>query len=62
MKKNKPKLNKNITIEDLNDWYWYKEEFIGFCRQHKLKTIGRKLELKTRIEYFGNVQKCSHGE
>ena len=52
MKKNKPKLNKNITIEELNDWYWYKEEFIEFCRQYKLKTIGRKPELKTRIEYF----------
>ncbi|MCD4720156.1 MAG: SAP domain-containing protein [Desulfobacula sp.] len=49
---NKPKLNKNISINDFNNWYWYKKELVEFCKQNKLKTTGRKPELTTRIAYF----------
>ena len=52
MNKNKPKLNKNISVNDFNNWYWYKKELVEFCKQNKLKTTGRKPELTERISYF----------
>jgi len=52
MKHSKPNLNKNITVKELNSWYWYKKDFTEFCRLHKLKTTGKKLELQKRIECF----------
>lgn len=49
---NKPKLNKNISIQDLKDFYWYKEELIDFCRLEKLDKRGGKIELANRIEKY----------
>lgn len=48
----KPQLSKTISIEKFNNWYWYKTELTTFCRDNGLKTNGRKLELKSRIEHF----------
>ncbi len=45
----KPKLDKNISIQDFKDFYWYREELVNFCRVEGLAKVGSKLELAERI-------------
>lgn len=49
---NKPELNTKISIKDFNDFYWYKEELIDFCRSENLDKRGGKIELENRIKKF----------
>lgn len=48
----RPKLDKEISIQDFKDFYWYKEELIEFCRAEKLEKRGGKIELANRIEKY----------
>lgn len=50
--KKKPSLNTEISIADFEDFYWYKEELVDFCRLENLDKRGGKLELTSRIEKF----------
>jgi len=48
----RPILDKNISVENFNNWYYEKDELVAFCRKNGLKTTGQKLEIKARIEHF----------
>jgi len=48
----RPDLNKDISIEDFRDFYWYKNELIEFCRVENLDKKGGKIELTNRIEKY----------
>jgi hypothetical protein len=48
----RPKLNTQISIQDFNSFYWYKEELKDFCRSENLDKRGGKIELAKRIEKF----------
>ena len=45
----RPILNKTISIKDLKEFYWLKEELVKFCRIEGLKTTGGKIEITKRI-------------
>jgi hypothetical protein len=45
-------LDKNISVENFENFYWYKKELQNFCKNLKISTNGKKLELKERIIYF----------
>lgn len=48
----RPDLNKAISVKDFNDFYWYKEELLQFCRKYGLPQHGGKIELAKQIERF----------
>ena len=48
----RPILNKQISIQDFKDFYWYKEELVDFCRSENIDKRGGKIELENRIEKF----------
>ncbi|MEE9430717.1 MAG: DUF6434 domain-containing protein [Melioribacteraceae bacterium] len=48
----RPKLEKNIKIEDFRDFYWLKGELIEFCRIEGLVKRGGKIEISNRIEKY----------
>ena len=45
----RPVLNKEISVEDYKNFYWYKEELIEFCRSENISKSGGKIELANRI-------------
>ncbi len=52
MTNTKPKLDENISPEDLTDFYWLKSELQEFCREAGLSTAGGKIEITERIKHF----------
>lgn len=48
----RPKLDKVISLEDFEDFYWFKQELISFCAKEGLKTSGGKKELAARILHY----------
>jgi hypothetical protein len=48
----KPKLDIHISIQDLRDFYWYKEELLAFCRYENLDKRGGKIDIANRIETY----------
>ncbi|MDR2978922.1 MAG: SAP domain-containing protein [Bacteroidales bacterium] len=48
----RPELNRNIPLNDFNDFYWLKEELTTFCRQHGISAAGGKPELAERIAAY----------
>ncbi|MDN4493109.1 DUF6434 domain-containing protein [Ureibacillus aquaedulcis] len=48
----RPKLTKEITIQNFNDFYWLKEELQTFCRENGLSASGSKNDISARIEIF----------
>ena len=48
----RPKLNKNISLKDFNDFYWLKKELVSFCKENKIDCSGGKIEITERIIYF----------
>jgi hypothetical protein len=48
----RPKLDKTISLEDFEDFYWPKQELISFCAKEGLKTSGGKTELAERIQHY----------
>jgi len=49
---NRPPLNKQISLDDFNSFYWLKKELTDFCKKEKLSTQGGKLEITKRIEHY----------
>jgi len=49
---NKPKLDKNISINDFKDYYWLKEELVRFCRYTGIDSSGGKIDIYNRIITF----------
>lgn len=65
----RPKLDKNLDGKTFREFYYLKEELVGFCRRYGLPTSGGKLEITERIAHFldtgevltaKRVQKKSH--
>lgn len=48
----RPPLNRAISVRDFQDFYWLKAELQEFCRDHGLSTSGGKIEISERIETF----------
>jgi len=48
----RPKLNKEISVKDFQEFYWLKEELVQFCRSCGLKSSGGKIEINKRIINF----------
>lgn len=48
----RPLLDKTISVQDFNDFYWRKEELFAFCRQAGIGTSGGKMALAERIRHF----------
>ncbi|GIP24656.1 SAP domain-containing protein [Paenibacillus sp. J22TS3] len=46
----RPLFSKNITIQEFEMHYWYKEELVGICRELGLPSFGTKAELEIRIK------------
>jgi hypothetical protein len=54
----RPNLDKDISVNDFNEFYWLKQELVDFCRIIGISTSGGKLEIADRIRYYlstGNV-------
>ncbi len=53
MNKERPILDRNISIKDFKDFYWLKEELLNFCRETGISGVGGKIEITNRIiEYL----------
>lgn len=48
----RPALNKDISIDDFNDFYWLKKELIDFCKTVGIATSGGKFEIADRIRHY----------
>lgn len=48
----RPRLTKDINIEEFKQYYWLKEELQVFCRVHSLSPTGTKIEITNRVEVF----------
>ncbi|MCU0416214.1 MAG: SAP domain-containing protein [Cytophagaceae bacterium] len=59
---NRPVLDKNITLDDFNNFYWLKEELIEFCRKNGIPTWGGKIEIAERIREFLTTGKISRNK
>ncbi|MCD4756590.1 SAP domain-containing protein [bacterium] len=52
MTQKRPKLNKNISTKDFQDFYWLKVELVDFCREIGISGSGGKIEIAGRIEKY----------
>ncbi|PIE85898.1 MAG: hypothetical protein CSA05_03185 [Bacteroidia bacterium] len=52
MKMDKPILDKEISLEDFNDFYWLKKELVYFCRTIGISSTGGKIEISNRIRTY----------
>ncbi len=48
----RPNLDKSISLESFQNYYWLKAELIEFCRDNNLSATGGKKELQQRIIHF----------
>lgn len=53
MDRERPVLDKKISIKDFKDFYWLKVELAKFCRENGISSVGGKIEISNRIvEYL----------
>ncbi len=52
MKKERPILDKDISLKDFNDFYWLKKELVQFCRTIGISSTGGKIEISNRIRTY----------
>ena len=53
MDKERPILDKKISIKDFRDFYWLKVELTKFCSENGMNSGGGKIEISNRIiEYL----------
>lgn len=51
----KPKLDRNISLDDYLNYYWLKKDLVKFCKDIGINSDGWKLEIHERIvEYLTN--------
>lgn len=48
----RPLLNRELSSNDFDKYYWLKEELIEFCRSNELPASGSKGDLEEVIKYF----------
>ncbi|HLR34209.1 MAG TPA: SAP domain-containing protein [Tissierellales bacterium] len=51
-KMNRPKSSNLKSIEEFNEYYWYKDELIKICRKLSLDPLGIKAELEERLRNY----------
>ncbi len=52
MDKERPTLDKKISIKDFKDFYWLKVELVDFCRKIGISSSGGKNEIANRISEY----------
>lgn len=53
MNRERPILDKSISLKDFKDYYWLKSELTKFCRKIGISSAGGKIEISNRIiEYL----------
>jgi hypothetical protein len=45
----RPLLDKDLSVEAFNDYYWLKEDLVAFCRIYGINTSGGKMDIEDRI-------------
>lgn len=50
LKENRPEFSTNMSIQEFNKYYWYKEELQEICKRYQIPSDGTKATLKSRIE------------
>ncbi|REB05186.1 cytoplasmic protein [Sporosarcina sp. BI001-red] len=56
----RPELEKELNVNEFQDFYWLKEELQTFCKEHGMSASGSKIEIIDRISIFletGKIQK-----
>ena len=48
----RPILNKEISLDDFEQFYWLKEELQLFCKRNGIHAYGPKIDIAKRIENF----------
>ena len=48
----KQNLNKELSSEEFNEYYYIKDELVDFCHKEGLKTSGKKIDLEKRISNY----------
>lgn len=59
MDKERPFLDKRISIKDFKDFYWTKEDLMKFCRENDINSGGGKIEISNRIIEYLDTGKTS---
>lgn len=52
-----PQLNRNMSAEEFDEYYFLKQQLVDFCREEGLKISGNKSDLEERIRYYLNTGK-----
>jgi hypothetical protein len=52
MQASRPSLNRALSVNDFQSYYWLKEELTAFCREQGISGAGSKLEVSRRIEEY----------
>ena len=58
----RPELSRKLDGQTFRNYYYLKQELVGFCRENNLPVSGGKIELTDRIAYFldtGKILKAS---
>lgn len=53
----RPRLDKDISLDDYLNYYWLKSELVSFCRKVGINTDGWKLEIHERIVEYLTTKK-----
>ena len=53
----RPEFDSIKDYEEFSKYYWYREELIGICKAHGLKSDGSKIELNRVIEAYFSGKK-----
>lgn len=48
----RPKLTRDLNVNDFHNFYWLKEELQTFCKGHGISPSGSKIEITERIAVF----------
>ncbi|MCD4670004.1 MAG: SAP domain-containing protein [Actinomycetia bacterium] len=61
----RPKLDKNIDLEDFKAFYWLKEELVTFCREIGINNSGGKIDIADKIAGYlktGKIESKNTGK
>ena len=50
LKENRPAFSTNMSVQEFNKYYWYKEELQEICRIYQISSDGTKATLQSRIK------------
>lgn len=56
----RPEFNGQMSIEEFETYYWYKDELMEICRNYQLPTHGTKAELEQYIKQFLTGKKVNN--